>query len=205
MLMRTSLRISLALLIALALSTSASAQTTSGSAPTTHDRVSLSASVGPSFASLGTTFAATTSLEFNLTDRAAIVGEFGMLPRATFSDAAEIAPPLVGTDARRVNAYHWNGNLKVRPFDLGNASPYLTAGLGSFTADAVADTRTLAGVTVQDRRRASDLATNVGAGLLYRINDWLGVNADYRTFFVYRDADTPRVHRFTTGLALSLK
>jgi hypothetical protein len=202
MLMRTYLRISLALLIALALSTSASAQTTAGTA---HDRFSLNAAVGPSFASLGTTFAATTGLEFNLTDRAAIVGEFGMLPRATFDNAAEIAPPLVGTDARRVNAYHWNGNVKVRPFDLGNASPYLTAGLGSFTADAVADTRTLDGVTVQDRRRASDFATNVGAGILYRVNDWLGVNADYRAFFVYRDADTPRVHRFTTGLALSLK
>jgi opacity protein-like surface antigen len=167
--------------------------------------VSLNASVGPSFASLGTTFAATTGLEFNVTDRTAIVGEFGMLPRATFGDAAEIAPPLVGTDARRVNAYHWNGNVKVRPFDLGNASPYLTAGLGSFTADAVSDTRTLGGVTVQDRRRASDFATNVGAGVLYRFNDWLGVNADYRTFFVYRNEDTPRVHRFTTGLSLSLK
>jgi opacity protein-like surface antigen len=196
--MRTSLRISLALLFALALSTAVSAQTT-------YDRVSLNASVGPSFASLGTTFSATTGLEFNVTDRAAIVGEFGMLPRATFDNAAEIAPPLVGTDARRVNAYHWNGNVKFRPFDLGNASPYLTAGLGSFTADAVADTRTLGGVTVQDRRRASDFATNVGAGVLYRVNDWLGVNADYRAFFVYRDADTPRVHRFTTGLALSLK
>ena len=122
--MRTYLRISLALLIALALSTSASAQTTAGTA---HDRFSLNAAVGPSFASLGTTFAATTGLEFNLTDRAAIVGEFGMLPRATFDNAAEIAPPLVGTDARRVNAYHWQGNVKVRPFDLGNASPYLTA------------------------------------------------------------------------------
>ena len=41
--MRTYLRISLALLIALALSTSASAQTTAGTA---HDRFSLNAAVG---------------------------------------------------------------------------------------------------------------------------------------------------------------
>ena len=45
--------------------------------------------MGPSFASLGMTFAATTGLEFNVTDRAAIVGEFGMLPRPL---AARVSP-----------------------------------------------------------------------------------------------------------------
>jgi hypothetical protein len=198
MLMRTYLRISLALLIALALSTSASAQTT-------HDRIALNASVGPSFASLGTTFAATTGLEFNVTDRAAIVGEFGLLPRATFANAAEIAPPLVGTDARRVNAYHWNGNLKVRPFELARFEPYVTGGIGTFTADTVANDRVIGTTRFEDRRRATDLATNIGAGVIYRLNDWVGVGADHRTFFVHRDDVTPRVNRFTAGLTFSVK
>jgi opacity protein-like surface antigen len=197
--MRTSVRVTLALIVALVVSTSAFAQT--------DNRVSLNGCIGPSFSNIGTTYSTTAGVDVRLNDRVSLVGELGATPHTPFRDAAEIAAPLAGSESQpaRVNAYHWNGNVKVRPFDLGNASPYLTAGLGSFTADAVADTRTLDGVTVQDRRRASDFATNVGAGILYRVNDWLGVIADYRAFFVYRDADTPRVHRFTTGLALSLK
>jgi hypothetical protein len=58
---------------------------------------------------------------------------------------------------------------------------------------------------LQDRRTATDLATNVGAGVNYQINRWVGVGADYRTFFVHRDESTPRVHQFLTGLTLSLK
>lgn len=42
-------------------------------------------------------------------------------------------------------------------------------------------------------------------GLTYRFNDWVGLSADYRTFFVHREGSTPRVNRFTTGLTLSLK
>ena len=45
----------------------------------------------------------------------------------------------------------------------------------------------------------------VGAGVNYQINRWVGVGADYRTFFVHRDESTPRVHRFSTGLTFSLK
>lgn len=197
MLMRTYRRIGLALLIALAVSTPVSAQLAD-------DRLTLNASFGPSFANLGTTFAATTGLDFRLNDRVTLVGEFGMLPRASMDDAREVAPPFTG-EAPKVTAYHWNGNLKVRPFDLRNVSPYVTAGVGSFVADAVSESREVNGITVEDRRRATDLATNLGAGLVYRVNDWLGLNADYRTFFVHRDAEDPRVHRFTTGVSFFLK
>ena len=196
--MRTYLRISAALLIALALSTSAFAQANS-------DRVSLNASIGPSFANLGTTFSTTAGLDFNVTDRIALVGEFGVLPHAGFRDASEIAPPFEGADPEHVNAYHWNGNLKVRPFEYAGIQPYVTAGIGSFTADAVSETTTVNGLSIDNRRRVSNVATNVGAGVLYRINNWVGLNADYRTFFVHRDADDPRVHRFTTGVSLFLK
>jgi len=39
----------------------------------------------------------------------------------------------------------------------------------------------------------------------YQINRWVGVGADYRTFFVYRDESTPRVNRLSAGLTFSLK
>jgi outer membrane protein W len=59
------------------------------------------------------------------------------------------------------------------------------------------------------RRRMRRIKTSTGvtvlAGVNYQINRWVGVGADYRTFFVHRDESTPRVHRFSTGLTFSLK
>jgi len=191
-------QIRLALVIALGISSNVFAQSAG-------DRLSVSASVGPSFANVGTTFSTTAGLNVDLTDRLAVVGEFGILPHAPFQDASEIAPPVSAADVRRVNAYHWNGNLKLRPFTVANLSPYVTAGVGSFTADAVSETSQVGGLSIQDHRQVSDFATNVGAGVMYRINDWVGVGADYRTFFVHRDGNDPRVHRFTAGLSFSLK
>jgi opacity protein-like surface antigen len=195
--MRTAGRISLALLLVLIMAATASAQSD-------RDRFSFGASVGPSFANVGTTFATTAGLDVKLTDRASLVGELGMLSHAPFRDAAEIAPPT-DRESTRVDAYHWNGNLKVRPFEVGRFEPYVTGGLGSFSADTVLDDDLLGLTRVEDRRRATDFATNLGAGVTYRLTDWAGIGADYRTFFVHRDGDTPRVHRFTAGLTLSMK
>jgi opacity protein-like surface antigen len=196
--MRTLRSISLALPMALAFSTPALAQ---------DDRLSLNAAVGPSFANMGTTFSTTAGLDVKLNERASIVGEFGMLRHAPFSDAAEIAPaaPAPAANEPRVNAYHWNGNLRVRPFELGRFEPYVTGGIGSFTADTIVRDEAVGTTRFEDRRRATDVATNVGAGVTYRLNDWAGVGADYRTFFVHRDDNTPRVNRFTAGLMFSLK
>ena len=198
--MRTFVRASLALLIALALSVPVSAQTLG-------DRMSLNAAVGPSFANLGTTWAATAGLNFDLSDRAAVIGEFGALPHAPFKNDLDVTSPLAvgGLSASRVNAYHWNGNLKFKPFESGRFAPYVTAGVGAFQTDALVRDAAIGSITVEDRRRVTDLATNVGAGFLYRLNDWMGVTADYRSFFVHRDNSTPNVNRFTAGLALTLK
>jgi hypothetical protein len=192
--------VGLALTIALALSTPVFAQTAD-------NRLSLNAAFGPSFANLGTTFSTTAGLEFRLNDRTTLVGEFGALPHAPFRDAAEIAAPLSvsGSEASRVNAYHWNGNVKVQPFNVGGLEPYFTGGLGSFTADMLVNDTAIGPTTIEERRRVSDFATNLGAGVLYRFNDWVGVGADYRTFFVHRDDQTPRVNRFTAGLIFSIK
>lgn len=192
-------RIALALLLALTFAGPAAARQQAD------DRVSLNATVGPSFANVGTTFSTTAGLGLQLHDRAMLVGEFGIIPRAPFRDAAEIAAPVAASSDSRVNAYHWNGNLTVRPFEIGALSPYLTGGLGSFTSDTVIGDVMIGPTRVEDRRRTTDFATNIGAGVHYRITDWVGLGADYRTFFVHRDESTPRVHRFTGGLTLSLK
>lgn len=193
--MRTGLRISLALLTALVFSTPALAQA--------DDQVTFHAAVGPSFANMGTTFSTTAGLNVRVTDRTSIVGEFGMLPHAPFRDAAVIAPKA--ETGLRVNAYHWNGNVHMRPFEVGRVEPYMTAGLGSFTAETVTGERLAGATRIDERRRSTAFATNIGAGLIYRLNDWIGIGADYRTFFVHRGAATPKVNRFTAGLALSVK
>jgi len=191
--MRT-LRISLALLTTLVFATPALAQA---------DRFSFNAAVGPSFANLGTTFSSTAGLDIRLSDKTSLVGEFGMLPHAPFREASIIAP--AADHALRVNAYHWNGNLRIQPFATRRFEPYLTGGVGSFMADTIVGERFGGATRFDERRRATDFASNVGAGVLYRLNDWVGVGADYRTFFVHRDGDTPAVNRFTAGLRFSVK
>ena len=194
--MRNSVRVALALVAALVISSSAFAQS--------DNRVSLNAAIGPSFSNIGTTYSATAGLEFRLNDQVGLVGEFGVTPHTPFNDAATIAAPLAsGAQPERVNAYHWNGNVNVRPFDVAGLQPYVTGGLGSFAADTLVSDTTLSRTSVQDRRRLIDFATNVGGGVLYRVNDWVGIGADYRTFFVHRDGETPRVNRFTAGLSFS--
>src|SRR2546428_3208583 len=105
--MRTMRRVGVALLTALAFSTPVFAQSSD-------NRVSLNAAIGPSFANLGTTFSTPAGADYTLNDRATLVGEFGVLPHAAFDKASAIAAPLAipGSDSPRVNAYHWNGNLK---------------------------------------------------------------------------------------------
>jgi opacity protein-like surface antigen len=191
-------RVLLAVLVALASAVPAAAQSDDA-------RVSLNVAVGPSFANVGTTFSTIAGLDVKLNERTALVGEFGIIPRAPFRDASEIAAPVAASSDSRVNAYHWNGNLKVRPFEVAGLAPYVTGGIGSFTSDTVVSDVMIGPTRFEDRRTATNFATNVGAGVTYRITDWVGVGADYRTFFVHRDESTPRVHRFSAGLTFSLK
>jgi len=195
--MRNVRRVLVSVVLAAAFAAPAAAQTS--------DRISLNAAIGPSFGNVGTTFSSTAGLDVALTDRATIVGEFGILPRAPFHEAAEIAAPVAAANDARVNALHWNGNLKVRPFDIWRFQPYVTGGFGAFASDTIVDDVMVGATRFEDRRRTTDFASNLGAGFSYRLTDWAGIGADYRTFFVHRDGATPRVHRFTTGFTLSLK
>ncbi len=202
--MRT-MRIGLALLMALVVSSPVFAQTDPG-------RISLDALIGPSFANVGTTFSTVGGLNVRLSDRMSLVGEAALLPHAPFGDASRIAPaapavmagPFSAPESMYVNAVSWNGNIRVRPFDWGRFQPYLTGGFGGFLATTVVS-RDLGNARSDTYARATDPATNLGAGALYRVNDWFGIGADYRTFFVHRENSTPKVHRMTAGVSLYMR
>jgi opacity protein-like surface antigen len=174
----------------------------------TAERVNISATAGPTFGgNVGTTFGASGAVTYNLTDLVGLSGELGMIRHGAFEDTlAGALPGIIPATDRRVNGVHANANLYLRPWamDGERLMPYVTAGLGTFTATTIAS-GVVGDARLEERRRDTDLATNIGAGLTYRLTDVIGVTGDYRTFFVHRSADTPRVHRFTTGVTFFLR
>jgi opacity protein-like surface antigen len=168
----------------------------------------LNAQVGPAFGTFGTTPNFDVKAGYTFVEKLSLVGEFGGLSHAEFKKAAFIAPavnvPLVFTDSKiHVNGYHYNANLMVTPKTWDRVTPYLTGGFGAFTGSTVA--RYNVGPTWQRRYESTtNFATNVGGGISYRANRWVGVNADYRHFIVNADA-TEYVNRFTAGISLFLR
>jgi opacity protein-like surface antigen len=181
---------------------------TPAAAQSEQDRWMLNAQVGPAFGTFGTTpnFDAKAGYKFN--EKISLIGEFGGLSHAAFEKAAFVASPVsapdVFTDSKiHVNGYHYNANLIAAPKSWDRITPYATGGFGAFTGSTVA--RYNVGSNWQRRHEsASNFATNVGAGISYRVNRWFGVNADYRHFFVNASA-TEHVNRFSTGISLSVK
>jgi hypothetical protein len=57
--------------------------------------------------------------------------------------------------------------------DYFRFTPYVTAGVGAFTADTVGREE-LVDAGVSEWTRRTDLATNVGAGVTYRLSEHLG-------------------------------
>ena len=177
-------------------------------AQTGQDRWMLNAQVGPAFGTFGTTpnFDAKGGYRFN--DNLSLIGEFGGLSHAPFEKAEAIAPavsaPGAFTDSKiHVNGYHYNANLMVAPTNWNRVTPYMTGGFGAFTGSTVA--RFNVGPSWQRRYESTtNLATNMGGGLSYRVNRWLGLNADYRHFIVNADA-TEHLNRFTAGISLFVK
>ena len=177
-------------------------------AQTRQDQWMLNAQIGPAFGTFGTTpnFDAKAGYRFN--ENVSLVGEFGGLSHAPFDKAASIAPAVSAPDTFtaskiHVNGYHYNANLMVAPKNWDRLTPYVTGGLGAFTGSTVA--RYNVGPNWLRRYESTtNLATNVGGGISYRVNRWFGVNADYRHFIVNSDA-TEHVNRFTTGISLFVK
>ena len=173
-----------------------------------NDKWTLEAHVGPAFGTLGTTPNIDAAAGYRVTDRVSVVGEFGSLSHAPFDKAAFLAPtitaPSLFTDSKvHVNGYHYNANLKMTPAAWKNVTPYITGGFGAFTGSTVAKYQ-VGPAWQREYESSTGMAANFGGGLTYRVNRWMGLNADYRQFIV-NARENEQVHRFTTGFSLFLK
>jgi opacity protein-like surface antigen len=168
----------------------------------------FNAQLGPSFGTFGTTPSFDATGGYKLNDQVAVIGEFGGLSHAPFEKASAVAPSVSAPDAFtdskiHVNGYHYNANLMLTPRNWGRVTPYLTGGVGAFRGSTVA--RYNVGPSWQRKYDSTtNIATNLGGGLSYRVNRWLGLNADYRHFFVGTDV-MEHVNRFTTGISLFVR
>jgi opacity protein-like surface antigen len=166
----------------------------------------LNAGVGPAFGTLGSVPAVDGTGGYHFNEHFSVAGELGVLPHAPFDKAGIIAPsvsPLVPAADLRVNGYHANGNLMIRPGLWGRVEPYATVGIGTFTGSTVA-AADIGPTEFRQYQNDTHFASNLGAGVTYRFNRWFGVNADYRHFIV-NTTDNEHVNRFTTGVRLFVK
>ena len=177
-------------------------------AQSTEDRWMVSAQVGPAFGTFGTTPTFDAKAGYRVTDRISVIGEVGELSHAPFDKAADLAPavtpPREFSDSKmRVDGYHYNANLMVSPWRWGRIEPYATVGLGAFTGSTRAKFN-VGPVWLHRYESDTNLATNVGGGISYRVNRWLGVNGDYRHFIVDANPNS-HINRFTTGISVFIK
>ena len=166
----------------------------------------LNAGVGPAFGTLGSVPAVDGTGGYRFNEHVSVAGEFGLLPHAPFDKAGMIAPslsPLVPAADLRVNGYHANGNVTIQPGLWGRVEPYATVGIGTFTGLTVAAAN-VGSTEFRQYQRDTHFASNLGAGLTYRFNRWLGANADYRHFIV-NATDREHVNRFATGVKVFVK
>ena len=166
----------------------------------------LNAGFGPAFGTLGSVPAVDGTGGYGFNEHVSVAGEFGLLPHAPFDKAGVIAPavsPLVPAADLRVNGYHANGNVIVRPGFWGRVEPYATVGIGTFIGSTVAAAN-VGPTEFRQYQRDTHFASNLGAGLTYRFNRWLGANADYRHFIV-NATDREHVNRFATGVKVFVK
>lgn len=165
----------------------------------------VNATLGPSFGTLGTTPSAATSAGYDLGRGWSFVGEIGTFRNAPLDNATTIAPPVSPTAPAsdvKVNAYHTNFNVHYRLPEARRLSPYVTAGVGAFMAATPAEWAL--GLNTPTFEHKTHAAMNLGAGVNYRLNRWLGISADYR-HFMFNTNQAQRVNRFTTGLSVSFK
>ena len=148
------------------------------------DRIIINSLVGPGFVDDAAVVNMRASAGIKTTDWLAVVGEVGRLSKPS------------NNSTKVISGNHINGNVLVMtPTPVyHNIRPYATAGVGTF--------RTTEGIVSSGER--SDLASNVGAGLSYDFNRWLGVNVDFRRFFIDY-GDVRGANRYTLGLNFGLR
>jgi opacity protein-like surface antigen len=132
-----------------------------------------------------------------------LIGEVGSFQVDRLDNAVGTTPPSALLDGSKAAAYHVNANIEYRFADRNRLAPYVTAGIGSFASPTVGESD-LGPFDSHARTRVTHAASNVGAGVTYRLTNWLGVGADYR-YFVLNTDKAPHVNRFTTGVTLHMK
>ena len=145
------------------------------------DRVVVNALVGPGFAGDATVFNMRASAGIKANDWLAVMGEWGHLSK----------PNDTVISGQHINA---NALFTTTAPVAANLRPYATVGIGSF--------RTSKGIFGGGTR--TDFATNLGAGVTYDVNRWLGVSFDYRRFLVDYD-NVQGTNRYTVGLNVGWK
>jgi hypothetical protein len=151
------------------------------------DRLMVNTLVGPGFVDDAAVLNMRAAAGLKANDWLAVMGEWGTLTDATPSSTRT---PVLG-------GQHFNVNVlaSTRQPLYYNLFPYVTAGVGTF--------RLKEGITSAIDR--SEFATNVGAGIRYDFNRWLGVNFDYRRFLVDFDEHVAGKNRYTFGLSIGLR
>jgi opacity protein-like surface antigen len=151
------------------------------------DRVVVNTLMGPGFVRDAAVFNMRAAAGVKANDWLAVLGEWGTLTDATPS---AIRTPVLG-------GQHLNANvMTITPSPIYyNLRPYATAGVGTFRINE--------GITSANDR--TEFATNLGAGLRYDFNRWLGVSFDYRRFFVDFGNDVAGKNRYTFGVNVGLK
>lgn len=151
------------------------------------DRVVVNTLMGPGFVSDAAVFNMRASAGVKANDWLAVIGEWGTLSKATPS----------GTQTPVMGGQHFNANVvaATREPIYYNLRPYVTAGIGTF--------RLSEGLTSGIDRSA--FATNLGGGVRYDFNRWLGANFDYRRFIVDFDRDFAGKNRYTFGVSIGLR
>ena len=151
------------------------------------DRLVVNTLMGPGFVGDAAVFNTRAAAGVKATDWLTVVGEWGRLSEAKPS---AIRMPVI-------SGHHLNANVlaMTRTPIYYNLRPYATAGVGTFGIHE--------GITTTTDR--SEFATNVGAGVTYDFNRWLGATFDYRRFFVDFGDNVGGKDRYTFGLNVGLR
>ncbi|HWB15330.1 MAG TPA: outer membrane beta-barrel protein [Vicinamibacterales bacterium] len=172
--------------------------TTASSSPSsTSSPWFVDALVGPSFGT-NTTAVGRAAAGFHFSPTLSMIGEFGTFQADRLDNASAIAAPTGVAPDSKGTAYHVNANMVYQLPERARFVPYATGGVGFLTAPTIEslDTGPFADSSFG---RETHAAFNMGGGVAYRIDRWLGVGVDYR-YYVLASNQAPHMNRFTAGL-----
>jgi opacity protein-like surface antigen len=157
----------------------------------------VDALVGPSFGT-NTTAVGRAAAGFHFSPNLSMIGEFGTFQADRLDNASAIATPNGVAPDSKGTAYHVNANMVYQLPERARFIPYATGGVGFLTAPTI-ESLDAGPFADAPYGRETHAAFNLGGGVAYRIDRWLGVGADYR-YYVLASEQAPHMNRFTAGL-----